>query len=291
MNQSDNLREEVEKSILEREKRKLHQRPVQAKVTLNIDPVAIPLKTLDIVQFYVLMQEEFNCTFDDSDIRSLIPVESREMDGASILRLALKDAIQKGRMIIFRDGLLTLDGIARIVPFQQVGAGSQTISAVLAGSTDEAMLMCKNFLLLLWRASGTNRRWEDIEGEIARVSYTQTTVAEMPFTMSHFLSRHFREFIADEVCGESGFGRMMGLREVEAEKHRAKGSEMEVVSHLREFSVKVSQFNKVTGDLEEVSLDFTIPTRDDANRNRITVTSELPIEEHVDLVERLSKIE
>jgi hypothetical protein len=282
--QPEQLRKEVEKSILAREKRALKQTAKVGLVTWNIDPEAIPLKTVHAEKLYEDIARSLGSSFDDSQIIKLIPPEVRNQVNPKVL---LELALKNDQFIQFKGGLLRLEGIARVTPIDKMGAGSQQISAAVVGSTDEAMLLCKNLCLSLWRASGIEKRWEDIKPFIARIQYKSTTVSELPFPLADLLQPKFNDFMGQDVGGDNGFGKMMGLRHVNDETQRQRRGEILTVSHCRRIEMVVSTFNTVTGDAGDTELDFMIESRDDANRSHVYVTSELPIAEHVQLVETL----
>ena len=77
-NQPEQLREEVERSIIEREQRRLKQVPKVGQVDLNMDPSGIPLNTVNAERLYQDIRGAFGSSFDDSEIINLIPGEVRE---------------------------------------------------------------------------------------------------------------------------------------------------------------------------------------------------------------------
>lgn len=283
----ENLRKEVEKSIVAREKRKLKQQPRVAQVDLNIDPSAVPLGSMDAESFYQDLVSAFHCKFDDSEIMSMIPAEIRhQVDPVALLKMAIKNE----KMVQFVGGLLKLESISRSAQINKMGVGSQQISAVVhGGSTDEALLLCKTLCISLWRATGAEKRWEDIEPAVALERYKTTTLVDMPFPLGALLSGEFNTFLAEDISGDAGYGKLMGYRDIDMALHEERFPEFGVVVACREIDIMVSTFNTVSGRSEENRLHFLIESKANANRGPTLVTSELPIAQHVELVEKLVK--
>lgn len=280
----ESLRKEVEKSIVAREQRTLKQVAVLGQVDLNIDPSAIPLGSLDAEAFHQDLVGQFHCKFDDSEIVSMIPNEVRNQIKQSVL---LRLAIENDKSVRFRGGLLKLPAISRTTQIDKMGLGSQQVSSVVHGSTDEAMLLCKTLCLSVWRASGFEKRWEDIESAVALSRFKTTTKVHFPFSLNRLLADPLVAFLDQEVAGPEGFGKFMGFRDVDVETHRKRLPEFRVVVTCREITLTVSTFNDITGRSEDNRVHFLIESLTNANRGVCFVTTELPVNEHVQLVERL----
>lgn len=279
------LRKEVEKSIVARERRKLKQKAVAGQVDLNIDPSAIPMASLDAQAFYQDLVTAFHCKFDDSEIMEMIPPELRQQVNPVAL-LAL--AIRNDKMVQFLGGLLKLDAISRSSQISNMGVGTQQVSAVVhGGSTDEAMLLCKTLCLSTWRASGVDKRWEDIEPSVALARYKTTTLVDLPFSLNRLLAADLNTFLGEKVAGDTGYGKLMGYRDVDLKLHADRFNEAKVVITCREIELTVSVFNMITGRSEDNTITFLIESRTNANRGPTFISTELPINEHVDLVEKL----
>ena len=277
--------QEIERSILEQEKFRPRQIPHTAQVDLNIDPAEIPLNTAKAQQLYEDLTSAYGSSFDDSEIIEMIPPEARAaLNPIPLLSLAMK----KGKLIQFVGGILRFEEISRTTTISKMGIGEQQVSSVVEGSSDEAMLLCKNLCLSLWRASGIEKRWEDIEKHVSRVRYKSTTVADLPFPLIDLFDARFQGFLNEDVAGEQGYGKMMGLRPVKDEIAESQRNEKQVVSHCRQIQIVVSVLNNVTGQSEDNSLNFLIRSRSDANRSQVLVTSELPTSKHMGLVQQVT---
>lgn len=282
----ESLRQEiakVQKSIKEREKSSLKPTPVSGQVDLFIHPDALPLASVNPAALYEDIVSTYGCVFDDSEIMLPANVPRSEVPVEDLFAMAVK----KRKGIQFNAGVLRLEGLSRITTIDKIGWGRQQVSAIVNGSTDEAMFLCKNLCLAIWRANGVERRWEDIAPFCNYVGYESTIHVELPFPLSRLLSSEFRTFLKTDLGSDGKFGKSMRDRELIEEVHKKRLAEMSVVTHCRSINIIVTTFNEVTGEAEDHRLDFLLKARPEANRGLTIVHSELPIDEHVALVERL----
>lgn len=286
-NTPDSLKRELERTIQEQAKRPLAQKPTRASVELNIHPDMLPLGTVDTVEFVKEIARNYGCYFDDQEIARLVPPNAlrEEIDSHDLVRLAWRN----DKLVGFLGGILRLESIGRITSIEAIAVGEQQVSAVVGGASDEALYLCKNICIGLWKASGISRRWEDIEPYVGGIRYRSTTSVALPFTLTQLLCPELREYMAQQCEAARGLGALMGLRPYDMEAVQRQRLEYSSVHYVDKIELVLSKFNRVTGDAEDVSIDVQLPSRYEANRSEVLITSELPASEHVELVEQLAK--
>ena len=262
------------------------QMPLRAKVSLNISPTVLPRGALNVDTLLNDVSASFRAEPDLTDLLRRLPAQAK---AAVTERDVIRQAIQNDDMVKFSGGILEIPELGRVTTIQEMGFGEQTVAAIVNGTTDEAVFLCKQMILLMWKAAGFQRRWSDIEPHLGAVSYTTTTTVNMPLPLRDLLSAEFRAFVLTDVSGSDGLGREMGMLPFVARDREETVRDNAVVTHLRGLELVVSVFNKTTGDAEDCALNFLIHRRTDANRSDVMVTSALSSADHSRLVEMLLK--
>ena len=283
----ENLKREVERTLREHARSKLSQRATLGQVDFNIDPIALPRHAVDTSEFLRDVSGAYNCRFDDSETRRMLPpgASSGPLDPASMMALAF----EHDRMLGFRGGILQLEGLSGITPIHSFGIGQQQVSAVVNGSTDEALYLCKNVCLSLWRSAGVERRWEDIEPYVERIHYKSTTIVELPFPLMALLSAACGDFIEGALLDGPRFGAKMGLQPMDPAKAEVRAGSMQLVAHCERIKLVLSAFDPTTGMAEDNDVNLLIHSRSDANSTpcKLKIGTELALGEHISLVEKL----
>ncbi len=273
--------ESVEKKRMKRENLKIKQIPRAGLADLNIDPSMLPLASMDIPYFYSEMQNKFHTEFDDEDF---VGIGQMNTDPISSMKLLIRN----GKALKFRGGTLKLESIGQSSEITQIMISEQhVVAAVSGGSTDEALLLCKSICILIWNSCNIQKRWEDVAPYLAMERYKSTTVVHMPFSLRNLLSKQVNVFLDDDVCGDNGYGKDMGLRNSSVQLRSSRNNEITVLAYCHQINLIVTTFNTVSGRSEDNEISLMLENRDHANRGRIFFISELPISEHVKVVESI----
>lgn len=254
-----------------------------ATVAFNIEPEAIPIKTLRPNVVISKIAEEYSSRLNMSSILALIPPDARPNLSEEA---ALAISLANDRSVVFEGGWLRLDTLDRVTPIAQFGFGEQNLSAAVSGSTEEAEYLCKRMLLLLWHSAEIERKWSEFEELVEITSYRTSTVVDMGLPLSNLLHPSLTDFLKSEVEEPGTFGSEMGTF---ASKKERVSSDPIAVAHCREIDIRVSLFDGVSGDHEECLVNILLHSRTDANRSRVKFMTELPSQKHREMVTALVK--
>ena len=179
-------------------------------------------------------------------------------------------------------------GPSNFVPITRLVFSGEMILAGVVGHTAVAELLVSESFEALWKAAGASKRWEDedVQHNIEMRSYGSATKVDLGFDPMQFLAPGVREYLEETIVnGEDPLGAAMGRRSA----YDAFAPSKEVVCSLSldELDFNVRTFNKRTGRSDELTVRFSVRTRDEAGRGVLTVITELPIDEHVRFVHGL----
>jgi hypothetical protein len=279
----EDLRREVERSVAEELRRaESIVIPSVAQIEINIEPRAIPRKTADPQQMISVIQNEFSSRYDPSNIRKYVPAEAWVALSAP---RAMEIAINNDEIVQFVGGWLRLENLDRMTPISRFGFAEQTLFAqVEAGTSEEALFLCKRLAVLLWQAAGIERRWDELEPSVEFVAYKTSTVVDLGVPLIDLLSSATVSFLK-ELCQEGGTASYMGSFESKAQKFGP--LKPMVIPHCREIDIRIAVVDPVTGQQEEHTLDILLHTRSDANRSRVKIVSALDSTRHNEMVLQL----
>lgn len=205
----ENTPEELKKDLLsaykKQSKASLSHNLLEGTVTYNIDPSALPLKIIDVEKFYSQLYSQFNLSFDDCELTKLFPdVQISPTQGIKIL-------INNEKNIVFRDGLMQLQGLQNITSIKYIVIGEQNLSVSVVGSTDEAEYLAKYIWLMLWKDLTSQRTNSYLEQNIMLSRYSCVTELSFPNTISDFLHPVFLSEFKSMIEQPDTFIKVMGL--------------------------------------------------------------------------------
>lgn len=258
--------------------------PDWATVSINISPSAIPRETVSANEVIEAVWREWRSSYDISEIASYLPQGAADrVTPDSAFSVAIKNDL----MLRFKGGWLTYPNLDRITSISEVGFATQTLAATVNGTSEEAEFVCKQLAILLWKTCGIDRKWSELSPMVEGISYRTSTVVELGRPLLDMLAPDIQDFIS-ALSSDSGEAKQMGSFNKSGRKNIA---EPMVIPYLMELDFRFSITDKVSGRNDDCMLDFLLHTRDDANRSRVKVSSELDFRHHrqvmLNLVHRL----
>lgn len=257
-------------------------KPHHAIARFTVEPQSIPLQTLQYVALSQPFFEEFRAIFDRNSVS--LPQDVKAPEGALTTDALIHHQLfSSDRVALFSGGYINL-GQDIIVPIRNVGFNSETLVAEVFGTTRQAETVCKKLGELLWRVTGTDRRWSELSEFVQIASHTTTTRVDLGFGFSKLYSAGMRSFIKDCIEGGESLGKEMGLIGQRSPEAR---DDFIVTTAFETVDLKVAIYDKVSGEHEVTAIRIAWDTRKDINRNLTKITSELPFERHVVMVNQL----
>jgi len=284
----EDLRKAVEHSIreLDRERGEVRVRPIVARVDLSVEPVAIPLESIDLTTVIRLMQQELGSRLDKKRLLSRIPSEL-QVPGEISTDEIVRSIVDGGAVLPFMGGILRLPAVGRRTTINQIGIGSQQVSSLVAGTTDEALYVAQRACLLLWAAAGVEMTWDEFSKNVGAMSFSCETDVELGFSLVDLCSPAMRAFLDEDISGANGFGKEMGLRPSDSTYAAEQKAGLRAVHWCNQLEIGITLHDGVSGRSEECKMFLSVHERSKANRGWLKIVSELPSEKHVQLVQAL----
>lgn len=250
------------------------------RTVLNMWSRMIPLESINPVALVEKVRDEFGSVLDVGALQRMIPEESRsQVTLESLLGHALR---ADDAQIVFRGGHLAAQNSDRSTPIHSLILSEQNISASVAGTTDEAEYLCKRLTIMLSEIVGARRHWTAFEPHVELISYASSTVVDLGFSLTDLLSPGARNFLADDVLGQAGLGvRMRGSAKAGSS---SRSDATVVVAGVRSLELEVSVLDSISGRHTESRIEFLNHTKNDLNRSRVKVMSDLKTSDHEELV-------
>lgn len=269
------LRKDIEKTLIV-EDTPPEITPNTSRVSINIDPAAVPVEIIKHVDVVKLIFETFRSSFDTSQIS--LPSGAEALSPQSII----SHQISRNNVLIFKGGFVDY-GDEGIISINHIAFGSQTLAAEVYGTTKQAEYICKRLGELLWLAVGRERKWSEISSAVNVVSYSTSTVVKLGFSPRALFSEKFERFIGEAIEGVGGFGRSMGS----LGQKLSSSDDVSVIVSCRELDFEVSVFDGLSGSQESCKIHIIPDTKHDNNRETVKILSELPYDLHVEMVSYL----
>lgn len=284
----ENTPEELKKDLLSAYKIQsealLSHNLLEGTVTYNIDPSALPLKIIDVEKFYSQLYSQFNLSFDDCELTKLFPdVQISPTQGIKIL-------INNEKNIVFRDGLMQLQGLQNITSIKYIAIGEQSLSVSVVGSTDEAEYLAKYIWLMLWKDLTSQRTNSYLEQNIMLSRYSCVTELSFPNTISDFLHPTFLSEFKSMIEQPDTFIKVTGLTPYQKQNIEEHFHENRLLLYCSNITMTLVKINEITGESEDCSITIDLRRRTQANKKIIRFSTELPTIEHIKLINSFAEM-
>lgn len=191
--------------------------------------------------------------------------------------------------LIFENGRYPT-GPNSFVPIETVAFTDQNVLAKVSGVTEVAQVVIEDSFNLFWEASGGAKRWhsDDIQDNVHLVSFRTTTKADVAGNVRGLLNGGLCDYLDKNVAKEVCLGaRMSAYSRYEDFKP---SENLAATWSFDELSIQVHVFNTITGRSETSVINIDTRFKDERGRGIVEITTDLPFDDHVKLVEALVKI-
>lgn len=284
----ENTPEELKKDLLSAYKKQakssFSHNLLEGTVTYNIDPSALPLKIIDVEKFYTELCMQFNLSFDNDELTKLLPnVDISPTQGIKIL-------IDNEKNIIFRNGLMQLQGLQNITSIKYVIIGEQNLSVSVVGSTNEAEYLAKYVWLMLWKDLTPHRTTSFLEQKIMLSRYNCVSELSFSNTISDFLHPKFLAEFKTLLEEPDSFVKIIGLTPYCKDDIREHFQENKLILYCSNITLTLVKMNETTGESEDCTITIDLRQRTQANKKVIRFRTELPTSEHIKLVSEFAEM-
>ncbi|MEO1038971.1 MAG: hypothetical protein AAFX09_05450 [Pseudomonadota bacterium] len=272
------LKQDIDEGTLSIEHSPSAIKPHLATVRLTMEPRSIPSEIIKHLPIAEKLFEKFRVMFDTSTI-AMPP--GTEMDGPVDRFIRYK--LDEDQLVTFKGGYSAFGG-EDFISIGILGFGRENIIAMVYGTTRQAEHLCKLLAEELWRICGTERKWSELSDCVQFASHITETEVDFGFSFDRFFAPGFNLFLREDIEGRDGLGRHIGIM---GQRNPASREELIVRTAYKHIEMDIGLFDGVSGDSEQSFLRIRPSTRKDINRSLMSVSSELPFDQHVQMVERL----
>lgn len=247
-----------------------------------LNPVALPYANISFVALNNALKQEYGLQFKTPDLGRLqslqllrIPQTTEELGQ---MLLSLKDP-----QLEFENGLL-ITADRRAIKIQSVALSGEMVFAKVSGATKAAEQVIYELVPLLWALAGVYQPWSEICKYHQVATYGTGTRVKFPDQGLGFLSPAFTATLNNLVSPNKGLALSMGRRDALHEWVTPEGSSAKFT--LDELQILFHR-NEPTGNFETCRLRIGVNARHERGTGVMAVDSELPLDEHLTLVEQI----
>lgn len=251
------------------------------EVEYNIHPQSLPYKQIKFPQLRELLATEYGLRFQPGDMASpdsLLRLVNRDMSLDDIGQAALDGNDPELR---FESGLVRISEDQALV-LGYITFGSETVRCRLAGrsTTRAGEQVVTEIIRFLWALAGVSRSWPECEVDVQVLRFGTGTRVKFPGDAMGLLSPSLRAAVVN-WSSPTGIAQRMGGQLVEIDESPREPAQY----WLDELHI---DFNRRIGGSRVASrLRIGVDRRSDQSTGRLTVTSELPFPDHIQLIEEL----
>ncbi|HVL93923.1 MAG TPA: hypothetical protein VM264_11350, partial [Acidimicrobiales bacterium] len=173
-------------------------------------------------------------------------------------------------------------------PIVSVELSREVILVRVQGVSKVAELIAAEVVEAMWRSAGASKKWSEIEPHIQLVGYATGTVINLGRKFEDLLHPSISGFSSQITSETGGLAFSMGPQKGPAYQRAGTPSIASVgVATLERLSLLFQRFDLQTGQHFETNLTFSVRARGEKGTGIVYVTSELPFEKHVQLLQDL----
>jgi hypothetical protein len=250
----------------------------------TLDPSAIPLSELDAGEFCESLNRTFGLELAPIDYGPLLNVIPRDqllaMDEAAVLQ---KLITVRGSVLKFENGRFPLRN--DFVPIRSMDVNFESVIVRVGGVTEVAEAVAQDVVDLMWKLSGSTKRWKDLESAVLLVGYATATRVQLSFPAEQLVSAALMDTLSGNLTQGINVAKRIGYETGPAKKGFS--DNFVAIATLEDLTLEVSKFNPATGASNQSNLRFSVTARNDHGTGRIRVVSELKYEDHIALLNEI----
>jgi hypothetical protein len=264
----------------------------RSEVAYTLSPKFLPLAHIDYEAFIKLLEQKWSLSLDVSSVKldptilQRIAGEGHSTDdalGGAIVRHALQTGKPE---LSFIKGRYPLPK-SEFVEIPAVTLNFETVLVSVSGISQIAEAVAQEIVELVNATAGADRRWEAVSGEVQVVGYATRTKVNLgsEAAFEHLLSPTLLTFIENHVESGEQFGAHAGG--YYARNQLAPAPKPIVSVGLDDLTLRISNYDDVTGQVRQSDLRFSVMSRSDLRSGRVSISSELPYDVHEACIEAL----
>lgn len=258
----------------------------QSEVIYTFDVAAIPFRQIDIVKLSEKLEEAYGVQIDGPDLSPLLSVMTREQlvnaDESVLMRKLVR--LPNTVMLRWTDGRFPLRD--DFITVRQIALNFETIQVNVAGESEIAEVIAQETLETIWRLAGSKKSFErDLMPLLLMQAYGTRTRLQMGFGPEALLNPTVLDFFERNLTSGSKFAPHMGRRKPSG--NRGVEGAIQAVAALDSLTIRVNRFDPESGYAQEIDLDFDVTGRSDYRTGRLSVTTPLPYDKHIQLLTEL----
>jgi hypothetical protein len=253
------------------------------EITYTFRPSALPFRQMDPQAFIHALKDAYRLTVDRLDLSPLLEQITIQELGHLDEREVLDHLVRAPR------GSLRLSTgkfaqRSEFYPIKFVTVDFESISVQIAGPTVIAETIARDVAEMMWAAVGVTKQWPAIEPALMLIAYGTTTRVLLPDNSNLLLNPGLRNFLETSLNQGPTFARDFAGKPAPSGEPRGA---IHAVPCFDSLSIRIGVLNLATGYDAEASLDFDVSATSDHGSGRVMVTSQLPYERHVALLDKL----
>ncbi len=256
--------------------------------TFTPPATALPLAQADSTTLAESIHRMYQSAPKLSDLSPLMEKHSKE-EIMNMSENAMLAAILKSRSpsIVFEGGVFPLKN--DFVAIHSIDVSFESVLVRAAGPSQVAEAIIVEFVEMLWKAAGVDKRWEHLSKSLVSTAYGTSTRVDLGLSVESLLSPAFRTFIQDDVVGGKNYAKFMGRQRV---RNSSNPQPVSTMAALDELHMAVNTFDLSTGQHMANTVRFSVMAGSDYGTGRVRVSSTMHYDRHVefltDLINRLS---
>lgn len=277
-------REEVARDS-DRPKPDFLQSVEQSEVIYSFDLSGVPFRQMDIRAVSDQLDEAYGVQLDGPDFSPLLSVMTREQLVASDESVLLRKLVSLNNpgTIKWKDGRFPLRD--DFIEIRSITLNYEAIQVNVAGESEVAELVAKETMELIWRLAGSKKSFDtDLKPLVLLTAYGTRTRLQLGYGPEVLLNQALLDFFDANMSKGRKFAKSMGRQKT---NELPSLQDVQAVTSMDSLTLKVHWFNPATGYTEDCDIEFDVTARSDYRTGRISCTTRLPYDRHMELLTAL----
>lgn len=259
----------------------------QSEVTYTLDPMHLPVANMDVGRLMRLVEEAYGLTLAKLDLAPLL-AGGGQREFAEISSLTTEQLVS--RILRTRNGEVQFEhgrmptGPHDFVPIIRVVLNGEAVLAAVRGPSHEAELLVQEIAELVWVCSGARRTWAEIEPHVQLKGYGTGTLIDFG-SFEDLLHPSLTAFLDRDVVR----GKKLGAKaSALLATHGFAAPEDSVITWaVDDLYLVLNRFDQRSGAYYKSRLGFSVITRTGYRSGQVLVSSEMPYDAHIEMIEGL----
>ena len=255
----------------------------RTSVSYTFDPSALPYKHVDAIRLNSEIESRYGSQLE-ADFSPLLS----SMDEKDFGLLGQDERLQK----LTKTSKSSLQWSGGRFPLRDDFVGinlifinRERIVVSVSGVSQVAETIAKEIIEIMWSISGSKKTYADVEKLLQLKAFTTQTRLLLGFGPERLLNKSLINFLNAQLASGANYAASMG----KIKQNYTFDSSLSAVVSLDDLTIRVAKFDAISGYYEPCEIQFSVTAQSDYNTGRILAITEMPYEEHVELLENLFK--